>query len=211
MFTDRADAGRQLAARLGALEGRAGIVLALPRGGVPVAAEVARALRLPLDVIGVRKLGAPMQPELGVGAIAEGGVRVLDGALVKQLRLDDATIDRIETQERGELQRRLQRYRGDRDLPDLSGRVVVIVDDGRATGGSARAACRAVREAGAGETILAVPVGAASSLEAIRDEADEVIALQVPHDFVAVGRGSERFGQTTDDEVVALLDELGPG
>jgi putative phosphoribosyl transferase len=211
VFTDRADAGRQLAARLGALEGRAGIVLALPRGGVPVAAEVARALRLPLDVIGVRKLGAPMQPELGVGAIAEGGVRVLDGALVKQLRLDDATISRIETQERGELQRRLQRYRGDRDLPDLSGRVVVIVDDGLATGGSARAACRAVREAGADETILAVPVGAASSLEAMRDEADEVIALQVPHDFVAVGRWYERFGQTTDDEVVALLDELGPG
>jgi putative phosphoribosyl transferase len=211
VFTDRADAGRQLAARLGALEGRAGIVLALPRGGVPVAAEVARALRLPLDVIGVRKLGAPMQPELGVGAIAEGGVRVLDGALVKQLRLDDATISRIETQERGELQRRLQRYRGDRDLPDLSGRVVVIVDDGLATGGSARAACRAVREAGADETVLAVPVGAASSLEAMRDEADEVIALQVPHDFVAVGRWYERFGQTTDDEVVALLDELGPG
>lgn len=210
MFTDRADAGRQLAGRLSALEGRAAIVLALPRGGVPVAAEVARALGLPLDVIGVRKLGAPMQPELGVGAIAEGGVRVLDDALVEQLRLDDATIDRIEAQERDELHRRLQRYRGDRDLPDLSGRVVVIIDDGLATGGTARAACRAVRKAGPDETILAVPVAAARSLEAIRDEADEIIALRLPHDFVAVGRWYERFDQTTDDEVVALLEELGP-
>lgn len=209
MFTDRADAGRQLASRLSALEGRAGIVLALPRGGVPVAAEVARALGLPLDVIGVRKLGAPMQPELGVGAIAEGGVRVLDSALVEQLGLDDATIDRIEARERDELYRRLQRYRGDRDLPDLSGRVVVIIDDGLATGGSARAACRAVREAGPDETILAVPVAAAGSVEATRDEVDDVIALRLPHEFVAVGRWYERFEQTTDDEVVALLEELG--
>lgn len=209
MFNDRADAGRQLAARLSGLEGRAGIVLALPRGGVPVGAEVARALQIPLDVIGVRKLGAPMQPELGVGAIAEGGIRVLDGALVEQLQLDDATLDRIEAQEREELHRRLQRYRGGRGLPDLSGRVVVIVDDGLATGGTARAACRAVRKAGPGETILAVPVAAALSLEAIRLEADEVIALVCPHDFVAVGRWYDRFDQTTDDEVVALLAELG--
>lgn len=210
MFIDRADAGRQLAARLSGLEGRAGIVLALPRGGVPVAAEVARALQLPLDVIGVRKLGAPMQPELGVGAIAEGGIRVLDGELVEQLQLDDATLDRIEAQERDELHRRLQRYRRDRDLPNLSGRVVVIVDDGLATGGTARAACRAVRQAGPDETILAVPVAAARSLEAIRLEADEVIALVRPDDFVAVGRWYDRFDQTTDDEVVALLAELRP-
>lgn len=210
MFTDRVDAGRQLAARLSALEGRAGIVLALPRGGVPVAAEVARALDLPLDVIGVRKLGAPMQPELGVGAIAEGGVRVLDAALVEQLRLDETTIDRIEAREREELHRRLQRYRGGRGLSDLSGRVAVIVDDGLATGGTARAACRAVRRAGPDETILAVPVAAARSLEAIRGEADEVVSVLLPDDFVAVGRWYDRFDQTTDDEVIALLEELGP-
>lgn len=212
MFTDRADAGRQLAARLEGLEGQDVIVLALPRGGVPVAAEVARALHCPLDVIGVRKLGAPMQPELGVGAIAEGGVRVLDQPTIRQLRLDQTAIDRVEARERAELRRRLERYRGERGLPELSGRTVVIVDDGLATGGTARAACRAVRQAGPGTTILAVPVAAARSLEALRDEADEVVCIQVPEAFVAVGRWYERFDQTTDDEVIALLEELGaPG
>jgi len=212
MFTDRADAGRQLAARLEGLKGQDVIVLALPRGGVPVGAEVARALDSPLDVIGVRKLGAPMQPELGVGAIAEGGVRVLDRSILARLRLDEAAIDQVEMRERAELQRRLERYRGERDMPELSGRTVVVVDDGLATGGTARAACRAVRQAGPGTTILAVPVAAASSLETLRDEADEVVCVQAPEDFVAVGRWYEHFDQTTDDEVVALLAELGaPG
>ncbi len=209
MFTDRADAGRQLATRLEGLRGQNVIVLALPRGGVPVGAEVARALDSPLDVIGVRKIGAPMQPELGVGAIAEGGVRVLDRSILAQLRLDQAAIDQVETRERAELQRRLERYRGGRGMPELSGRTVVVVDDGLATGGTARAACRAVRQAGPGTTILAVPVAAARSLEALRDEADEVVCVQAPEDFVAVGRWYEHFDQTTDDEVIALLDELG--
>ncbi len=209
MFTDRADAGRQLATRLEGLRGQNVIVLALPRGGVPVGAEVARALDSPLDVIGVRKIGAPMQPELGVGAIAEGGVRVLDRSILAQLRLDEAAIDQVETRERAELQRRLERYRGGRGMPELSGRTVVVVDDGLATGGTARAACRAVRQAGPGTTILAVPVAAARSLETLRDEADEVVCVQAPEDFVAVGRWYEHFDQTTDDEVIALLDELG--
>lgn len=212
IFTDRADAGRQLAARLGALEDQDVVVLALPRGGVPVAAQVARALGAPLDVIGVRKLGAPMQPELGVGAIAEGGVRVLDRRAVSALRLDDAVIADIESREREELQRRVRLYRGSRDLPDLTGRIAVVVDDGLATGVTARVACRSVRQRDPERLILAVPVAAAQSMEALREEADEVVCVHIPEQFVAVGQWYQHFDQTTDEEVVELLEEVGtPG
>lgn len=209
MFADRAEAGRALADRLSRFADGEVVVLALPRGGVPVAAEVARALRAPMDVIGVRKLGAPRQPELAMGAIAEGGVREVDDRTVQVLRVDDAAIDEVAARERQELQRRLREYRGDRGFPDLHGRTAIVVDDGLATGSTARVACRAVRRHDPEQLILAVPVASSQGIAALRDEADELVCVEAPPEFVAVGRWYRDFGQVTDDEVMQLLTEIG--
>jgi putative phosphoribosyl transferase len=212
LFQDREDAGRALAERLGALADEDVAVLALPRGGVPVAAEIARAIGAPMDVLGVRKLGAPMQPELAVGAIAEGDDRAVDQEVAGMLGLDDAAIDDLEAREREELARRLERYRGGRRLPDLHGRVAVVVDDGLATGSTARVACRAVRQQDPERVILAVPVASADGLASLRPEVDEIVYVDAPEDFMAVGRWYRDFGQTSDDEVLDLLAAVGtPG
>lgn len=205
MFDDRTDAGRQLAQ---ALVGRLSppvIVLALPRGGVPVGAEVAAALDAPLDVIGVRKIGAPGHPEFGVGAVAEGGGMVLDEQTLAQLHLSERDLDATIAAERREVLRRVERYRGTRPLPNLEDMTVVVVDDGLATGVTAKAALRAVRNQGAGRVVLAVPVCSSAAQVDLRAEADEVLCLLTPDHFMAVGRWYRDFAQTTDGEVLQLL------
>ncbi len=204
-FHDRRDAGRALAARLVSLRAEHPVVLALPRGGVPVAFEVARALHAPLDVMVVRKLGLPSQPELGMGAIGEGGVCVLDTDVVHRAGVTSADLDAIRSREQAELDRRVRRYRGDRPMISLQGRTVVLVDDGIATGGTARAALRVARHAGARRVVLAVPVAAPETLARLADLADDVIALVTPTHMVAVGAWYDEFSPTTDDEVLTLL------
>ncbi|MGV0652548.1 alpha/beta family hydrolase [Mycolicibacterium thermoresistibile] len=204
-FDDRVDAGRRPAERLASFRGRDVVVLGLPRGGVPVAFEVARALRAPLDVLVVRKLGVPFQPEPAFGAIGEDGVRVVNDAVVRRTRLTRADMAAVERRERAELQRRSERYRGGRSRIPLSGRVAVIVDDGVATGATAKAACQVVRAEGAARVVLAVPVGPPDVAERFAGYADEVVCLQTPPFFSAVGQGYRNFTQTSDDEVIALL------
>jgi putative phosphoribosyl transferase len=205
-FADRVDAGRLLATRLASYAGRDDVVvLGLPRGGVPVAAEVARALAAPLDVLLVRKLGAPGQPELAIGAIAEDGVTLVNADVLRSLGLDHDAIDRAVLAERPELERRLGVYRGDRPAVELADRTVIIVDDGLATGASMEAACRAVAARGAARRVVAVPVAAAEACARLRGVADEVVAVTTPSPFWAVGAWYEDFEQTTDEEVVALL------
>ncbi|MVU76950.1 phosphoribosyltransferase [Nocardia sp. ET3-3] len=206
VFVDRAEAGRRLAQRLVMLRGEDVVVLGLPRGGVPVAYEVARALDAPLDVLVVRKLGVPYQPELAFGAIGEDGVRVVNQFVVSRIGASDEELAQVERSERAELDRRAARFRAGRPRLPLTGRTVVIVDDGVATGATARAACRVARAQGAARVVLAVPVAAPEALHAVEREADEVICLEQPMFFSAVGQWYYRFGQTTDDEVVELLD-----
>jgi len=204
-FLDRSDAGRRLANRMLHLRGEDVVVLALPRGGVPVAAEVARALGAPLDVIVVRKLGVPVQPELGMGAIGEGDVRIINPEVVAITHVTDAEIAAVERRERVELDRRARRFRGDRPRTPLAGRTAIIIDDGIATGSTARAACQVARAQGAARVVLAVPVAPPSACTALTADADEVICLETPGHFLAIGEWYQDFSQTSDREVVSLL------
>ena len=195
-----------LAAQLGHLAGVAGlIVLALPRGGVPVASEVARALGAPLDVLLVRKLGVPQQPELAMGAIAAGGVRVLHQAVVDALGITPDVIDAVAAREGAELARREQAYRSGRPPLEIAGRTVVVVDDGLATGSTMRAAVAALRALQATRIVVAVPVGARETCRELAGEADEVVCVEAPALFQAVGQWYDDFSPTTDDEIRALL------
>ena len=208
VFRDRHDAGRQLGERLAPLAREHPVVIGLPRGGVPVAFEVARALGAPLDVLVARKIGAPGNPELGIGAIAEGGVRVLNGYAVRALQLSPEEIEHVAARAERELEERLARYRGAERAPvAVKGRTVILVDDGIATGGTARAALRALRARDPVRLVLAVPVGARESLDALAPECDEIVCLQAPEPMRAIGYWYEQFGQTSDDEVRALLAE----
>lgn len=204
-FRDRTDAGRRLARLLTDRNLADPVVLALPRGGVPVAAEVAAALRAPLEVFVARKLGAPGQPELGIGAIAEGDGLVVDRRAVDFLGLSDDDVATLAGQQRRELMRRVRLYRGDRPLPDLAGRDVVLVDDGLATGVTAEAALRSLRGRRPRTLVLAVPACAAATAQRLRAEADGVVCALTPLDFTAVGLWYEDFEQTTDAEVLELL------
>lgn len=205
VFADRRDAGRRLAERLQHLRAEQPVVVALPRGGVPVAYEVARRLGAPLDVIVVRKLGAPMQPELGVGAIGEDGVLLVNRAAVAALGIAEDQLQAIVQRERAELERRLRRYRGERPAVPVAGRAVILVDDGVATGGTARAGARVLRARGAHRIVLAVPVGPADLRDRLGDDIDELVQLEAPPDFLAVGQVYDAFDQTSDDEVRTLL------
>ena len=205
-FRDRRDAGRLLAAKLSAYAHRPDvIVLALPRGGVPVAYEVARALGAPLDVFVVRKLGVPGHEELAMGAVATGGVRVLNESVVNALGIPDNVIDAVAAQEERELARRERLYRDGRPPPDVRGKTVILVDDGLATGATMHAAIRALRQQHPARIIVAVPVAAPETCEALRAEVDEVICALTPEPFLAVGFWYEDFSQTTDEEVRDLL------
>ncbi|KXS36968.1 MAG: phosphoribosyltransferase [Halomonadaceae bacterium T82-2] len=211
-FEDRRDAGERLASHLAGRVTAPAVVLGLPRGGVPVAAEIARTLDLPLDVLVVRKLGVPGHEEFAMGAIASGGVTVVDDELVTRLRIGSRALDTVIERERAELARREQAYRGDRAYPDLAATTVVLVDDGIATGATMRAAVQAVHRLGAKRCVVAVPVAAPDSLALLRDTADEVVCLAAPEMFSSVGQWYRHFDQTSDTEVrQCLADAAAPG
>jgi putative phosphoribosyl transferase len=205
MFADRVDAGRRLAKRLEHLRDRDVVVLGLPRGGVPVAFEVASALNAPLDVLVVRKVGVPFQPELAMGAVGEGGFRVVDERVVERAGISPDELLGAERRARTELESQVARFRRGRERVDLAGRVVVIVDDGIATGSTARVACQAARGLGAREVVLAVPVAPVATWEAM-SAADEFVCVATPSPFHAVGMHYADFTATQDDEVIELLD-----
>ncbi len=207
LFANRHDAGRQLAALLTRFEGELPVVLAIPRGGVPVAAEIADALSAPLDLVVVRKIGAPGNPEYGIGAVAEGGVTVLDEASVRLLSIGEEQLRVLVSQAQRELHERLKRYEHMRSPLNLSGRTAVIVDDGLATGRTAIAAARSVAARGARRVILAVPVAARSSIQELRGSVDEVVAAKTPKDLWAIGLWYEDFSPTGDAEIAALLGQ----
>ena len=206
LFRDRTHAGQVLAEKLQEYAGRPDVlVLGLPRGGVPVAYEVARALRAPLDVFIVRKLGAPGQPELAMGAIASGGVRVLNPEIIRVLGISEREIEELTARERREIGQRERLYRGDRPPLEVAGRTIILVDDGLATGSTMRAAAAALRRAGPAKIVVAVPVAAQATCEVLAAEVDQVICATTPEPFFAVGQWYEQFTQTTDDEVRELL------
>jgi putative phosphoribosyl transferase len=209
-FRDRADAGRQLADRVRNLQLVNPLVLALPRGGVPVAAAVADALHAPLEVFVVRKIGVPGHEEFGIGAVAEGVFDPVRSDAVDELGVNASDFAAFAQTARAEVDRRVQRYRSGRPLPDLRGRDVVLVDDGLATGVTAEAALRSLRVLGATRVVLAVPVCAQETAQRLAPLADDVVCVQMPADFLAVGRWYEDFTQTTDDEVLALLRPAAP-
>ena len=207
-FTNRRDAGQALARHLRAYALKPdAVVLALPRGGVPVAYEIARELDLPLDLFIVRKLGVPRYEELAMGAIASGGARVLNDEVIHRLNISEEEIDAVAAREQLELERREREYRGEIPPLDVSGKTVILVDDGLATGSTMRAAIQALRQKNAGQIVVAVPVGAPDSCAKISAEADHVVCAVQPEDFQAVGAWYEDFSQTTDAEVVELLAE----
>lgn len=206
IFQDRIDAGRQLAEQLLSYTGRDDvIVLGLPRGGVPVAYEVAQRLGVPLDVFVVRKLGVPGHEELAMGAIAPGGVRVLNEDVLHVIPNAQSIVEMVTAIEREELERREHNYRNDQPPPDLKSRIVILIDDGLATGATMRAAVAALRQQDAAKIIVAVPVGAPSTCHDLKNAADEVICLQTPVAFIGVGQYYADFSQTTDEEVRELL------
>jgi putative phosphoribosyl transferase len=205
-YRDRYDAGRALARALEEYRGRGDVVvLGLPRGGVPVAAEVARALGAPLDVLVVRKLGVPGHEEFAMGAIASGGARVVDRDTIDMLSIPEATVQQVVKREQLELERRERLYRGDRPPPAVAGKVAILVDDGLATGASMQAAVAALRDMGPARIVVAVPVGARETCERLASEADEVVCAMIPPAFQAVGLWYDDFSQTSDQEVRAAL------
>jgi putative phosphoribosyl transferase len=208
MFKNRKDAGRKLAARLLKYKDEHPVVLALPRGGVPVAYEVAMALDAPLDVVVARKLGAPGQPELGIGAVVDGDhpQSVLNEEVLRVLDVSNDYLNREVARELQEIRRRQERYRAGRPPEPIEGRTAILIDDGIATGGSVRAAVRGVRRSDPRRLILAVPVAPPDTVEMLRPEVDELVCLSMPLFFHAVGQFYEDFRQTTDEEVVELLD-----
>jgi predicted phosphoribosyltransferase len=206
IFSDRREAGRALGAKLAPYAGRNDVtVLGVPRGGVPVAVEVALALDAPLDVFLVRKLGAPGQEELAMGAIASGGVRVLSPTVIQSLRISADEIERTARREERELRRRELSYRGERPFLDIEGRIAILVDDGLATGSSMRAAVEAARKLKPARIVVAVPVAPPSTAREMRRIADDVVCVATPEPFYSVGRFYEEFDQTTDEEVRELL------
>jgi predicted phosphoribosyltransferase len=205
-FLDRRDGGRRLAEKLSEYANRSDvIVLALPRGGVPVAYEVARALDVPLDVLIVRKLGLPGREELAIGAIASGGIRILNEDIVQALSVDPLVIDRVTEQEMEELQRRQQLYRGDRAALEVRDKTVLLVDDGLATGASMLAAVQALRTRNPARIIVAVPAAAPQAIDLLQWKVDEILYVMAPDPFEGVGKWYEDFSQTTDEEVQKLL------
>jgi putative phosphoribosyl transferase len=214
-FLDRADAGRRLASLLASLptieRGPGSVVVGLPRGGIPVAYEIARALGAPLDVILVRKVGLPAQPELAMGAIGEDGVRVVNQDVVRAERISERQFAEVEKLERAELVRRAKRYRADHPRVPLTGKTAIVVDDGIATGSTARAACQVARAHGAARVVLAVPLAPQASLDALASVVDEVVCAEVPEPFLAIGQWYLDFAQTPDAEVVNLLRRADKG
>jgi putative phosphoribosyl transferase len=206
-FLDRRDAGRRLAAELKPFAQERPVIVALPRGGVPIALEVARALRAPLDILAVRKLGAPGNPELGVGAVAEDGTGVLDPRSAGMLGMTETMLDATLAQESRELRRRVERYRDGRPSIPVSGRTVIVVDDGLATGLTELAAVRALRKRGAQRIVVAVPVGSSESVSMLAEEADQVVCLMIPRRLFGVGMWYRDFAPVSDEQVLALLAE----